>query len=56
MVLSLKDKYEAAVEELDHLIEKRNEQRKKELLEAIEASDKTLDEIFAFLKSEKEDE
>ena len=54
-VFQLKDRYDAALAELDRLQQKRNELRNKELLKAIESSDRTYDEIIAFLKNEDEE-
>ena len=54
VVFQLKDRYDAALAELDRLQQKRNELRNKELLKAIESSDRTYDEIIAFLKNENE--
>lgn len=56
IVFQMKDKYDAAVAELDRLQQKRNELRNKELLKAVAASKKTYDEIMAFLSSDKETE
>ena len=56
VVFQIKDKYDAALAELDRLQQKRNELRSKELLKAVEASDRTYDEIIAFLKNEDEKE
>lgn len=50
----LKDKYDAAVKELDTLQQKRNELKNKELLKAIESSNKSYDEILAFLTNTDE--
>ena len=55
VVFQLKDRYDAALAELDRLQQKRNELRNKELLKAIESSDRTYDEIIAFLKNENEE-
>ena len=55
VVFQLKDRYDAALAELDRLQQKRIELRNKELLKAIESSDRTYDEIIAFLKNEDED-
>ena len=55
VVFQLKDRYDAALAELDRLQQKRNELRNKELLKAIESSDRTYDEIIAFLKKEDEE-
>ena len=48
-VLSAKAKYDAAVEKLDALIIKKREMESKELLKAFEKSDRSLEEIQAFL-------
>lgn len=49
IVFNLKDKYEAALAELDRLQQKRIELKNKELLKAIENSNRSFDEIMAFL-------
>jgi ATP phosphoribosyltransferase regulatory subunit HisZ len=49
IVFNLKDKYEAALAELDKLQQKRIELKNKELLKAIENSSRSFDEIMAFL-------
>lgn len=46
----LKDKYEAAVAELDALIQKKKELQNKELLKAIQNSKHSTEEIIAFLE------
>lgn len=56
VVLQIKDKYDAALAELDRLQQKRNELRSKEFLKAVEASDRTYDEILVFLKNKGEEE
>ncbi len=56
IVFNLKDKYEAALAELDRLQQKRIELRNKELLKAIENSNRSFDEIMAFLGSNDEAE
>ena len=43
-------KYEAEKEELAHLIKLRNEMRKEELMEAVIKSERSYDEILAFIK------
>ena len=45
-----KVKYEAEKEELAKLIKLRNEMRKEELMEAVIKSDRTYEEILAFIK------
>lgn len=49
-VLKYKDKYEKAKEELLNLQNLKNEMKRKQLLEAIENSGKSFEEIMAFLK------
>ena len=48
-----KDRYDAAVQELRALLEKKDAQRKQELLKAVENSSRSFDEIVAFLKAEE---
>lgn len=48
-----KAKYDADVKKLKDLYAKRDEMKKKELLEAVEKSSKTYDEIMQFLKTEE---
>ncbi len=48
-----KASYDAAVKELRILLEKKDAQRKQELLKAVENSPKSFDEIMAFLKAEE---
>lgn len=48
-VFQAKDKYDAAVEELNKLQKKKRELQKQELLKAIEESTKSYDEIMVFL-------
>ena len=52
------DKYDAAVEELNGLLNKRKELRQKELLKAFETSPRSYEEIMKFLagKSESDEE
>ena len=55
-VIAAKAKYEKALDELKVLLDKRKQLDDKKVLEAYHASDKTLEEIIAFLKTgEKED-
>ncbi len=49
-----KDKYAAALAELDRLQQKKNELQNKELIKAIEKSGRSFDEIMAFLKDDQE--
>lgn len=55
VVSKAKDKYEAALGELEKLMSKRDEIRRKELMEAFMKSDRTYDEIMGFLAGEKDD-
>ena len=48
-----KARYDAAVKELRDLLDKKDAQRKQELLKAAENSPRTFDEIMAFLKAEE---
>ena len=51
VVSRIKDKYDAALDELEKLMQKREELRRKELMDAFVKSDRTYDEIMEFLKS-----
>ena len=53
VVAVTKAKYDAAVEELEKLLSRKRELESKELLKAFAESDKSYDEIMAFLKSSK---
>ena len=55
-VMAAKGKYDAALDELEKLVTKRKEMNDKKLLEAYHSSDKSVDEIIAFLRSGKEPE
>lgn len=48
-----KVKYEAEKEELAKLIKLRNEMRKEELMEAVIKSDRTYEEILAYIKGDE---
>lgn len=52
-VAKAKAKYDAEVTKLKDLLAKRDEMKKKELLEAVEKSNKTYEEIMEFLKAEE---
>ncbi len=54
IVFQAKDKYDAALAELDRLQQKKNEIQNKELIKAIEKSGRSFDEIMAFLKDGQE--
>jgi hypothetical protein len=55
VVSRIKDKYDAALDELEKLMQKREELRRKELMDAFVKSDRTYDEIMEFLKSNKKE-
>ena len=52
-VEKMKARYDAAVKELRALLEKKDAQRKQELLKALENSSRSFDEIMEFLKAEE---
>ena len=49
VVSKAKDRYEAELEQLNQLMNKRDELRNKELLQAIEHSNRSFEEIMDFL-------
>ena len=53
VVAKEKERYDAALAELGKLMKKRDEQRNKELLEAVSKSEKSYEEIMAFLSGEE---
>lgn len=56
VVSKAKDKYDAAVADLEKLMKKRDELRNKELLDAFASSGKSYDEIMDFLSEKTNDE
>ena len=52
VVSKVKDRYEAELEELNQLMKKRDELRSKELLQAIEQSKHSFEEITDFLSTD----
>ena len=50
VVSRIKDKYDADLDELERLMQKREELQKKELLDAFVKSERTYEEIMEFLK------
>ena len=56
VVFQAKDKYDAALAELDRLQKKRDEARNKELMAAISNSNRSYEDIMAFLKNDEEQE
>ena len=55
-VSKAKDRYDAAVAELEKLMKKRDEIRNKELLDAFASSAKSYDEIMEFLSGKSDNE
>lgn len=55
VVATAKDKYDAALNELNLLIKKKQDLQGKELLNAFVNSNKSLDEILAFMNGNYED-
>ena len=53
VVAKEKERYDAALAELEKLMKKRDEQRNKELLEAISKSEKSYEEIMGLLSGEE---
>lgn len=54
-VSKAKDKYDKELEELNKLMQKREELRRKELMDAFVKSSKTYDEIMTFLAGDEND-
>ena len=54
LVFQIKDKYDAAVEELNKLIKKKQELQRQELFKAIEASPRSYEEIINFLTGKQD--
>lgn len=52
IVSNIKDKYDAAISELEQLMKRRDELRNKELLDAFASSDRSFDEIMTYLRGE----
>lgn len=52
VVSKAKDKYEAELEQLNQLMKKRDELHNKELLQAIEQSNHSFEEIMDFLRTD----
>lgn len=51
-VIAAKEKYDAALDEMEKLVAKRKQLEDKRLLEAYHAGDKTADEIIAFIQDQ----
>ena len=56
VVFQAKDKYDAAVAELEKLMKKRDEVRQKELLNAFASSNKSFEEVMSFLRGRSPEE
>ena len=56
VVAATKDKYDAALNELNILVKKKQELQGKELLNAFVNSEKSLDEILAFMSGKNDDD
>lgn len=56
VVFQAKNKYDAAVAELEKLMKKRDEIRQKELLDAFATSNKSFEEVMSFLRGECSEE
>jgi len=55
-VAAAKAKYDIALDELEKLLTKKKQLDNKKVLEAYHASDKTADEIIAFIRSDHKNE
>lgn len=49
VVIKAKEKYEAALEDLNRLVKKKKEMESKELMRAYEKSERSLEEVLEFL-------
>ena len=56
VVLAMKKKYDASVEKLAKLVDKKKELESKEIIELLKTTTRSFDEIKAFLKGEDLDE
>lgn len=50
IVSKAKERYETEVNKLEQMMQKRDEQKKKELLKVVEESDKSIDEIIELIQ------
>ncbi len=55
VVLKAKNRYDSAVAELNTLMTRRDELRSKELIKAISKSDRSYDDILAYINGENPD-
>lgn len=51
VVEKAKTKYQSELDKLNALLDKKNEEKSKEIFEAIQNSGKSLDDVLAFLKN-----
>ena len=56
VVIKTKEKYDAALENLNRLIKKKRELEGKELMPAYEKSNRSLEEVLEFLSGSSEDD
>ena len=56
VVLTMKKKYDASVEKLAKLVDKKKELESKEILELLKTTTRSFDEIKAFLKGDNPEE
>ena len=56
VVIKAKEKYEAALEDLNRLVKKKKEMESKELMRAYEKSDRSLEEVLEFLGGPADDQ
>ncbi len=56
VVLAMKKKYDASVEKLAKLVDKKKELESKEIIELLKTTTRSFEEIKAFLKGEDPDE
>ena len=56
VVLAMKKKYDASVDKLAKLVDKKKELESKEIIELLKTTTRSFDEIKAFLKGENLDE
>lgn len=55
VVIKAKEKYEAALEDLNRLVKKKKEMESKELMRAYEKSERSLEEVLEFLGGAADD-
>ena len=56
VVLAMKKKYDASVEKLAKLVDKKKELENKEIIELLKTTTRSFEEVKAFLKGENPDE